>query len=110
MNDKVYSLFWAEIARKDLESIIDYIAIDSIDNALEILKNIRIKTESLINLPYRGRIVPELKYHNIENYRELILSPWRIIYRIENDNVYIIAIFDGRRNFEDILLERILKN
>jgi plasmid stabilization system protein ParE len=110
MKNKEYSLFWTHIAQIDLENIIDYISEDSIDNALHILNTIRIKAEGLINLPHRGRIVPELKYHNITNYRELIINPWRIIYRIDDVRVYIIATFDGRRNFEDILLERIIKN
>ncbi len=63
-----------------------------------------------INFPERGRVVPELKYNNIENYREVIHYPWRIIHRIDNKNVYVMAIFDGRRNIEDILLNRLLKH
>ncbi|MBN2363923.1 type II toxin-antitoxin system RelE/ParE family toxin [candidate division WOR-3 bacterium] len=108
MPKSVYSVYWSEIAYKDLDGIIDYISNDSIDIAIKILHRIKEKAESLKNFPERGRVVPELKFHHIENYREIIVSPWRIIYRIENDSVYIIAVFDGRRNFEDILMERLL--
>jgi hypothetical protein len=39
-------------------------------------------------------------------YRELIELPWRIIYKIEEDKVFVLAVIDGRRNMEDILLDR----
>ena len=109
MSKSVYTVYWADIAYKDLDDIIDYISNQSIDIALNVLYQIKEKAESLINFPERGRIVPELKFHNIENYREMIVTPWRIIYRIDNNKVYVIAIFDGRRNFEDIIFERLLK-
>jgi len=105
-----YKVYWADIAQKDIKGIFDIISLSSVDTALDILNLIKIISEGLDNFPLRGRIVPELKFHNIENYREIIIEPWRIVYRIENDKVYIISIFDGRRNFEDILLARILKN
>jgi len=109
MPRSIYSVFWTETAHNDLENIIDYISNDSIDNALDILFRIKEKAETLFSYPGRGRIVPELKYHNIENYRELIFNFWRIIYKIDMDRVYVLSIVDGRRNIEDILLERLLK-
>jgi len=104
-----FTVYWTETAQKDLVGIIDYISIDSVESALKIFEKLKKEAEELDNFPYRGRIVPELKYHNIESYRELIISPWRIIYRIEDEKVFILAVFDGRRNFEDILLDRFIK-
>jgi len=57
----------------------------------------------------RGRIVPELLKEGIAIYRELIAQPWRIIYKIENDTVYIMAIFDSRQSVEELLLQKILR-
>jgi len=57
----------------------------------------------------RGRIVPELLKEGIAIYRELIAQPWRIIYKIENDTVYIMAIFDSRQNIEELLLQKLLR-
>ena len=105
-----YAVYWAAIAQRDIKGINDIISVSSVDTAHDILNLIKIISEGLDKFPQRGRIVPELKFHNIENYREIIIEPWRIVYRIEKNNVYIISIFDGRRNFEDILLSRILKN
>ena len=104
-----FSVYWTETAQKDLVGIIDYISKNNVERALKVFEKLKKEAEELDNFPYRGRIVPELKYHNIESYRELIISPWRMIYRIEDEKVYILAVFDGRRNFEDILLDRFIR-
>ena len=109
MPRSIYTVFWTETAYNDLDGIIEYISLDSVNNTSDILYKIKEKAETLYTLPDRGRIVPELKFHNIENYRELILNPWRINYKIDKDKVYVLSVLDGRRNIEDILLERILK-
>ncbi len=104
-----FTVYWTETAQKDLVGIIDYISKDIVERALKVFEKLKKVAEELDNFPYRGRIVPELKYHNIESYRELIISPWRIIYRDEDEKIFMLAVFDGRRNFEDILLERFMK-
>jgi len=38
-----------------------------------------------------------------------VIRPWRVIYRIEAERVYVVAVIDGRRNVEDILLARLLR-
>jgi len=43
--------------------------------------------------PLRGRVVPELQKEGIIIYRELIVEPWRVMYKIENDT--IISKFAG---------------
>ena len=107
---KKYKVLWTEIALKDLDEIIGYIALrDTIINAKKIYLKIKKSASDLTIFPYRGRVVPELKQHNISAYREIILSPWRIIYRVEKNLVYVMSVFDGRRDIEDILLSRILK-
>jgi len=106
---KQYKVEWASVAEVDLKRIIDYIAIDSPGNALQILERIRQKVSALYTLPERGRIVPELQEQGINIYRELIISPWRIVYRISDTTVYVLSIIDSRQNVEDILLNRFLE-
>ena len=103
-----YNIIWADIAEKDLKNIIEYIADDSPINALKVFKKIKEKASSLYSFPDRGRLVPELRDQGILQYRELIHSPWRIIYRISENTVYVLSILDARRNIEDILLKRLL--
>jgi hypothetical protein len=53
-------------------------------------------------------VVPELQKEGITIYRELVVPPWRIIYKIDNDTVYIMALFDSRQNVEEILLQKLI--
>ena len=103
-----YDIIWAGVAENDLKEIIEYIATDNPANALITLKKIKQKASSLYTLPERGRIVPELKDQGILLYRELIVPPWRIIYRISEMKVYVLSILDARQNVEDILLGRLI--
>jgi len=102
-----YQVVWSNIAENDLRNIIEYTADDSPPNALKILKSIKQKVSSLNTFPERGRIVPELRDQGILQYRELIISPWRILYRISEMKVFVLSVLDSRRNIEDILLERL---
>jgi toxin ParE1/3/4 len=103
-----YTVKWTDTAEHDLDAIIGFIAADSIDEAIKILDKMRKKALGLNVLPERGRIVPELKDQGIILYREMILTPWRIIYRISGYTVYVLAVLDARRNLEDILLDRFI--
>ena len=101
-----YKVIWADVAENDLTNIIEYIAESNPQNAFYILKKIRQKASHLYTLPERGRIVPELQDQGIIQYRELIISPWRLIYRIYERTVYVLSVIDSRQNVEDILLNR----
>jgi plasmid stabilization system protein ParE len=107
---KRYKIHWAGVAEHDLLDIIEYIAIDSPDNALKILQKIKKMASILHSLPERGRVVPELQDQGILIYREIVTAPWRIIYRISDNNVYVLSVLDARRNVEDILLKRLAYN
>jgi len=106
--NQTYEIIWAVVAENDLKEIIEYIATDSPANALKILKRIKQKASSLYTLPERGRIVPELQDQGILLYRELIIPPWRIIYRISEIKVYVLSVLDARQNVEDMLLKRLI--
>lgn len=101
-----YKVIWADVAENDLTDIIEYIAGDSPQDAVHILRKIRQQASHLYTLPERGRIVPELQDQGIMQYRELIISPWRLIYRIHERTVYVLSVIDSHRNVEDILLKR----
>lgn len=100
---------WSATARADLAAIISHIADNSIRNALSVLDGLEATAASLEAMPERGRIVPELADVGVHGYRELLPSPWRIIYRVSGDRVHVLAVLDGRRNLEDLLLERFLR-
>jgi len=105
----LYLVRWTEIAEEDLTAIVEYIAFDNPDSAQTVFDHIRAKAEKLVSFPERGRVVPELSRYGLSQYRELLPTPWRIIYRVVENIVVVMAVFDGRRNLEDILLERITR-
>jgi len=107
---KIFDVIWSETSEKDLMCIVEYIAADSPPNAFEIFKEIKQKTSNLYTLPDRGRIVPELQDQGIILYRELIVPPWRIIYRISEKAFYVLSVLDSRQNVEDILLRRLISS
>jgi plasmid stabilization system protein ParE len=103
-----YFIKWAAPARDDLEEIIEYIARTNITYAVKILDKIEAAVNDLDVIPRRGRIVPELEKHGYTLYREIIVDYWRIMYKIENDTVYVMTVIDGRRNVEEVLQKRII--
>jgi toxin ParE1/3/4 len=107
---KAYEVIWSETSEKDLMDIVEYIATDSPSNAFEIFKKIKQKTSRLYTFPDRGRIVPELQAQGIILYRELIVPPWRILYRISGKTVYVLSVLDSRQNVEDILLRGLIRS
>ncbi|MFH1984322.1 MAG: type II toxin-antitoxin system RelE/ParE family toxin [Pseudomonadota bacterium] len=104
-----YQVAWAKVAENDLKEIIAFISLESPDNALKILRKIKNETASLYTLPERGRVVPELQDQGISQYRELVIPPWRLIYRITEHKIYVLSLIDSRRNVEDILLKRLIQ-
>jgi len=107
---KIYKVRWTSNAKEDLLSIVAHIKEDSPSIAREIYQKIKKKANSSNFSPLRGRVVPELQKESITMYRELISSPWRIMYKVDNDTVYIMAIFDSRQNVEELLLQKLLRS
>ena len=105
---KTYTVRWSETSERDLKSIVEYIAKDSPSRAYEVLGSVKEKASNLHSFPDRGRIAPELQDQGITQYRELIVAPWRIIYRVSEETVYVLSVLDSRQNVEDILLKRLL--
>jgi plasmid stabilization system protein ParE len=101
---------WTETARADLELIVDFIAEDSVENAVAVLDRLEERAEALRLAAERGRVVPELKVVDVLQYRELIERPWRIVYRIEPDQVVVLAVLDGRRDLVSLMLERLVRD
>lgn len=100
---------WSKAAYRDLAAIIEYIALDSPANAKKVLYKIKDKALQLDHEALRGRVVPELEAHGVVQYRELIIDSWRLMYRVSSDTVFVLSVFDCRRNVEDVLLNRLLR-
>lgn len=101
---------WAEAAVRDLEEIAGYLALKSQPDAERLLRRVADRAATLESSPARGRVVPELARFQMRTWRELVMRPYRLVYRIEADTVIVLAVFDARRDLEDLLLERLLRS
>ena len=97
-------------AARDLEEICDYIdRHDAPDRADHVLEQIEKAFHSLSEHPHRGNTPKELLDIGLREYREIFFKPYRIIYRMMGDNVYVLVIADGRRDMQALLQRRLLQ-
>lgn len=93
----------------DLEEIYDYIERnDSPGGADHVLEQIEAVFANLSEYPRHGNHPKELLDMGIREYREVFFKPYRIIYRVTGDNVFVLMISDGRRNMRGLLERRLL--
>ena len=59
-----------------------------------LIKEIISQVERLADFPESGRIVPEF---NIENLREIIFAPFRIVYRLDGNKIKIVRVWRSER-------------
>ncbi len=93
-----YKIRWSPRAILNLEEICNYIARDSEHYASLFAKKVIAIVKNIPQFPKAGRIVPEYKD---ENLREKIYQNYRIVYRLKDDIIEIVAICHGARPLED---------
>ena len=103
------AVFWTASANRDLVDIVDYLAEESLEGAAAFVDRVDQELTHLLEFPQIGRVVPELERNNVTRFRELVLSPWRVVYREEKEQIFIVVVLDARRNIEDLLLKRLLR-
>lgn len=109
MAGRKYEVLLTEGAEQDLESIYDYIAeFDCNANADYVLDRLLEVVESLSPFPERGAYPKELVALGIRDYRQTAFKPYRVIYRVMAQKVYIYVIADGRRDMQSLLARRLL--
>jgi plasmid stabilization system protein ParE len=88
-------IIWSPEAVADLEQIRDYIARDSVNYALAMVDRVLAVVDGLADFPRSGKRVPE---YGDAKIRQMIVGPYRIIYRISPDSIDIAAIIHGARD------------
>ena len=89
-------VIWAPAAVKDAEDMAEYVARDSADQAALLVARLLEATERLAEFPESGRIIPEVAQPAC---REIIVSAYRVMYRLEGDQVWITGIVHGARDW-----------
>ena len=100
-----------EDANHDLADIYAYVAAhDAPGKAADLLDRIEEAIERLSTYSDRGSIPKELSALGIREYRQILFKPYRIIYRVMGNKVYIYLIADGRRDLQALLARRLLSS
>ena len=95
---------WSESALDDLDRALAYIAADNPGAAKKLGRKARESTRKLKDYPDSGRVVPEIQ--NIE-IRELIVGPFRLIYRRTRSEARIVCILRAERDFGPETIEQL---
>lgn len=87
-------VLWSDTANAHLAEIYEYISRDSPRYALRMIDRITSRSQQITHAPEFGQIVPE---YNDENVREVLVGPYRVIYRIETDQAVVLSVVHGAR-------------
>jgi len=86
------NVHWTDTAVAHLVAIYERIAQDAPVYAQRMIDRLTKRSEQIATFPESGRIVPEYEAPDI---REVIESPYRIIYRIKVDQIDVLAVVHG---------------
>ncbi len=96
-------LVWTEPALRDLDDIAEYIALDDPPAASRYVQKVFDRAERLQSHPQSGKRPPELPR---SPYRELVVPPCRIFYRVEQTTVYVLYVMRSERLLRSYLLNQ----
>jgi plasmid stabilization system protein ParE len=88
-------IIWTEPALDNLNDIAEYIAVSNLYAAKQLVENVFSKVQRLEQFPDSGRIPEEI---STLNYREVVVNPCRVFYKVDNDSVYILHLLRQERD------------
>lgn len=105
-----FSVQLTDDAERDLEELCDYIERhDAPGRADHVLEQLEKVFDNLSAHPHRGNYPKELLEVGIREYREVFFKPYRVIYQVMENEVYVLLIADGRRDMQTLLERRLLQ-
>jgi toxin ParE1/3/4 len=96
-------LIWTEPALRDLDEIAEYIALDDPLAASRYVQKVFDRVERLEAHPQSGKRPSELPR---SPYRETVIPPCRVFYRVEGNTVYIMYVMRSERLLRTYLLNQ----
>jgi toxin ParE1/3/4 len=105
-----YQVFFISDAEEDISEIYKYVSRnDSIQSAKDLFDKLKATCYNLVKFSERGQTPPELERISVLEFKETHYKPYRIIYEIIDNNVYIHCVLDGRRDLQELLQRRLLR-
>ena len=109
MPAKRYEVLLTAGAERDLDALYDYIVqSDTQAKANYVLDRLMKVIDGLAIFPERGSYPRELLTLGMRQYRQTAFKPYRVIYRVIGQRVFIMLIADGRRDMQSLLARRFL--
>ncbi len=93
---------WTEPALEDLNKIAEYIALDKPGAAKKLVAKVFDSVRRLKEFPLSGKVPEELED---SRYREIVVGPCRVFYRLESDLVFILYVMRGERALRTYFLQ-----
>ena len=85
---------WTDLAVENLADIHDYVSRTSPGYATLIIDRLIRRSEQIGTFPHSGRVVPEFTDPTL---REVFEEPYRIVYRVKEDQIDVLAVIHGSR-------------
>ena len=93
---------WSAAARQDLRDIRAHIARDSAQYARRFVDRIKAAVQGTQRFPAAAARVPDW---DREDVREIFVGQYRILFRFDEDVVYVLAVIHAARRLPDIEIE-----
>jgi len=91
-------LIWTDRGRRDLLDIGRFIAKDNPRAARAWVERLRDRARKAAESPLAGRVVSERADQDV---REVFVRNYRIVYRVVDDAIHVLTVFEGHRLFPD---------
>ena len=94
-------IIWTEPAIENLNDIAEYIAVNNVFAAQKMVKNVYSIVNRLESFPESGRIPQEIPEFG---YREVIINPCRVLYKVENNIIFILHVVRQEREIRNYII------
>ncbi len=96
-------VIWSQESLKQLIEIEIFISKDSPDRAAKFINKLIERGEKIKEYPYKGRVVAEF---SVSEIREVFVKSYRIVYRISEDQIEILTVFEGHQMLNSGVLSK----
>ncbi len=90
-------VIWSDHALNDIEQISEYISKDSPERASLFVARLIDAAEKMTEFPYLGRTIPEVIR---EEYRETKYGAYRIMYKVEEYGIILLAVVHSAKDWK----------
>lgn len=107
---KSYRVTLSDSAEADLEHIHAYLVGQGASEAADKLIGALLDSIKALNdFPFRGSVPREFEAMGVSIFRQIVMPPYRIFYDVDDPDVTVLLIADGRRDVRVLLQQLLIK-